>query len=64
MPKMKTHSASKKRFKKTASGKIKRAKAYKRHHAWAKSTKQGRSLRQGAYLQECDRQNIAKLLPY
>jgi large subunit ribosomal protein L35 len=64
MPKMKTHSASKKRFKKTGSGKIKRAKGYKRHHAWAKSPKQGRKLRKGAYLEECDRKGIATLLPY
>ena len=64
MPKMKTHSASKKRFKKTSSGKIKRAKGYKRHHAWAKSTKQGRQLRSAAYLASCDEKNIAKLLPY
>ena len=31
MPKLKSHSSSKKRFKLTASGKIKRAKAFKRH---------------------------------
>lgn len=31
MPKVKTNSAAKKRFKKLGNGKIKRAKAYKRH---------------------------------
>jgi len=64
MPKMKTHSSSKKRFKKNSAGKIKRAKGYKRHHAWAKSTKQGRALRMAAYLEGGDEKNIKKLLPY
>jgi len=64
MPKMKTHSASKKRFKKNAAGKIKRSKAYKRHHAWAKTHKQTRSLRSGEYLQNANKKNIEVLLPY
>jgi large subunit ribosomal protein L35 len=64
MPKMKTHSASKKRFRKSASGKIKRAKGYRRHHAWAKSSKQCRQLRQGAYFEGGDAKKIAILLPY
>ena len=36
MPKLKTHSGAKKRFKLTKSGKIKRAKAYKSHLAMEK----------------------------
>ena len=40
MPKMKTNSSAKKRFKVTGSGKIKRACAYKRHILTKKSTKQ------------------------
>ena len=64
MPKMKTHSASKKRFKKTASGKLKRTKAYRRHHAWAKSSKTDRQLRGGSYMAACDQKHIACLLPY
>ncbi len=63
MPKMKTHSASKKRFKKNSNGKIKHSKAYKRHHAWAKSTKKGRKLRKGVYLEGANQRNISKLLP-
>lgn len=63
MPKMKTHSSSKKRFKKNGAGKVKRAKGYKRHHAWAKSSKQGRNLRKGAYLEGGDEKNIKRLLP-
>ena len=64
MPKMKTHSSSKKRFKKTASGLFKRSKAYRRHHAWAKTAKQIRGLRRGAYLQSCDKSHVATLMPY
>ncbi len=64
MPKMKTHSASKKRFRKNSNGKIKRSKAYNRHHAWAKSTKQGRSLRSGAYVSAANIKSMAILLPY
>jgi len=64
MPKMKTHSASKKRFRKNSKGKIKRAKGYKRHHAWAKSNKQNRNLRGITHLEPCDEKNISKLLPY
>lgn len=64
MPKMKTHSASKKRFKKNAAGKIKRAKAFRRHHSWAKSKKQTRQLGSTAYVQDCDKKNIDILLPY
>lgn len=64
MPKMKTHSSSKKRFKKTATGQIKRAKAYRRHHAWAKSSKQVRSLRGVAYVHDSNKDKFAELLPY
>ena len=64
MPKMKTHSASKKRFKKNSNGKVKRAKGYKRHHAWAKTSKQGRNLRGTTYLEGSDEKSIKKLLPY
>jgi large subunit ribosomal protein L35 len=64
MPKMKTHSASKKRFKKNSKGKIKHSKAYKRHHAWAKGSKKGRKLRKESFLEGANHLNISKLLPY
>ncbi|MCF7800188.1 50S ribosomal protein L35 [Candidatus Babeliales bacterium] len=64
MAKMKTHSASKKRFKVTASGKIKRSKAYNRHHFWAKSPKKIRALRQADYISGADEKRIIRLLPY
>ncbi len=64
MPKMKTHSGCKKRFKKNSAGKVKRAKAYKRHHAWAKSTKQKRNIKSCTYFSAADQKNIAGLMPY
>ena len=45
MPKMKTHKASKKRFKVTASGKLKRVQAGKKHLNSPKSGKRKRHLR-------------------
>jgi large subunit ribosomal protein L35 len=47
MPKIKTHSGAKKRFKLTKSGKVKRSQAYKRHILTKKSTKLKRGLRKG-----------------
>lgn len=64
MPKMKTHSGSKKRFKITSSGKVKHAKAFRRHHAWAKNAKNTRCLRKGGYFIGADALNMARLLPY
>ncbi|MBG0764570.1 MAG: 50S ribosomal protein L35, partial [Tissierellales bacterium] len=45
MPKIKTKRSAAKRFKKTATGKIKRAKAYKGHNTGKKSPKRVRNLR-------------------
>ena len=64
MPKVKTHSSCKKRFKKTASGKLKRARAFRRHHAWAKSSKQVRDLRGITYVSESQEKKILSLMPY
>ena len=47
MPKQKTHSGAKKRFKLTKNGKVKRAHAFKSHILNKKSTKRKRRLRQG-----------------
>ena len=46
MPKMKTRSGAKKRFSKTASGKIKRGAAYRSHILTSKTTKRKRKLRE------------------
>ena len=63
MPKMKSHSGCKKRFKKNGSGRIKRAKAYRRHHAWAKSSKAVRQLRVRGEFEAADVKKIQSLLP-
>lgn len=64
MPKMKTHSAAKKRFKKTAKGKIKRSHAYKRHSMACKTSKRKRHLRHADYMAPGDAHKISRLLPY
>jgi large subunit ribosomal protein L35 len=64
MPKMKTKSSAKKRFKKTASGKIKYTQAYRRHLLTRKSRKPKRNLRRSSYISTVDHNRIAKLLPY
>ena len=61
---MKSHSATKKRFKKNGNGNIKRAKAFKRHHAWSKNKKQKNRLCGSDYLNNADAKNISKLIPY
>ena len=62
MPKMKTHSSAKKRFRKTASGLMKRASAFRRHHAWAKNAKRVRQLRGGAYVDTTQLKKLSILL--
>lgn len=64
MPKVKTNSAAKKRFKKCGNGKIKRSKAYKRHLLTKKSSKTKRNLGRIAYVSKADYRHIAPLLPY
>lgn len=54
MPKMKTHSGSKKRFRRSGTGKIMRAKACKSHILTKKSTKRKRGFRQEAELAAAD----------
>jgi large subunit ribosomal protein L35 len=64
MPKMKTHRGAAKRFKKTATGKFKRAHAFKRHILNKKSSKRKRKLRKGAYVNFTEIKALRKLLPY
>lgn len=64
MPKMKTNSAAKKRFKKIGKGKlIKRAKSMRRHILTKKSRKTKRNLRKGAYISKVDTKSMLRLLP-
>ena len=64
MGKMKTHRGSAKRFKRTASGKLKRFKAYRSHLTGKKSPKRIRQLRKAALVSESDMKRIKQLLPY
>lgn len=64
MPKMKTHKGAAKRFKRTGSGKFKRAHAYKNHILEKKSPKRKRNLRQTTLISKADQKRIAALLPY
>ncbi|MDX1917267.1 MAG: 50S ribosomal protein L35 [Rickettsiaceae bacterium] len=65
MPKMKTKSAVKKRFKITASGKLKASQAGKQHFMRRRTKSQLRNLRGTTILRECDAKNVIKFfLPY
>jgi len=64
MPKMKTHSASKKRFALTATGKVKMTHMNKRHILTKKSAKRKRQLRNTAYADKTLVDAVKKLLPY
>lgn len=62
MPKMKTHSGAKKRFRKTGSGKIMREKAGKRHLLEHKSSRLTRRLSRDQVLAPADAKRVEKLL--
>ena len=64
MPKLKTNRAAAKRFKKTATGKLKRNKAYKSHILTKKSTKRKRNLIQATITDATNVKNMKKVLPY
>jgi len=64
MPKFKTHSASKKRFKKTASGKIKMSHAWRSHRLVSKARKAKKRHRLTAYASSANEATVKKLIPY
>ena len=64
MPKIKTNRAAAKRFKTTATGKLKRNKAYKSHILTKKSTKRKTNLRQSTITDSTNVKNMKKVLPY
>ena len=64
MPKIKTRRSAAKRFKLTGSGRLKRAKAFKRHILTKMSSKRKRQLRNGALVSAADEPRIKKQLPY
>lgn len=62
MPKMKTKSSAKKRFRLTGSGKLKRKHAYKSHILTKKSTKQKRNLTYWGTVDKADEKNVKLML--
>jgi large subunit ribosomal protein L35 len=64
MPKMKSNSGAKKRFKMTGTGKIKRNKAYRRHILTKKSPKQKAGLRKTVLVDKTQEHQIRAMLPY
>ena len=64
MPKMKTNRAAAKRFKRTGTGKLKRAHAFARHHLGLKSRKRKRKLHASAIVKSTEKRQMQKLLPY
>lgn len=63
MPKMKTKSGAKKRFKLTASGKVRAGQAGKRHGMIKRTNKQIRNLRGSTILSPQDAKTVRKFLP-
>ena len=63
MPKMKTKSSAKKRFRVRPGGTVKRGQAFKRHILTKKTTKNTRNLRGSVNVHESDVASIAKMMP-
>ena len=64
MPKMKTKSGAKKRFRVRPGGTVKRGQAFKRHILTKKTTKAKRHLRGAVTLHEADVKSVRRMMPY
>ena len=64
MPKIKTHSGAKKRFKLTKTGKVKRAHAFKSHILNKKTSKRKRNLRKTVIADVTNVAAVRKMVPY
>jgi large subunit ribosomal protein L35 len=62
MPKVKTKSGAKKRFKLTGTGKIKRKHAFKSHILTKKETTQKRNLTKSGLVSKADTRNVKAML--
>lgn len=62
MPKMKTNSSAKKRFRVTASGKVKRNHAYKSHLLTRKETKRKKRLMKASLVAPSDIKRVKAML--
>jgi large subunit ribosomal protein L35 len=64
MPKLKTKRSAAKRFTKTARGKIRAQKSFRRHLLTSRTRKRKRQLRKPLILAPADQKRIERLLPY
>ena len=64
MPKLKTHKGAAKRFRTTASGKVKRGHSHARHILTKKTTKRKRGLDIDVYVSDGDQKRVEAMLPY
>ena len=64
MPKMKTNSGAKKRFRLTGSGKVRRGSAGLSHMMMGKSANRRRKLRKHNIVAKVDEERVKRLLPY
>ena len=64
MPKMKTNRGAAKRFKVSASGRIKRGQSHRRHILTKKSTKRKRQLRSPEAVNAVDSRAVIRMMPY
>ncbi len=64
MPKLKSNRGAAKRFKKTASGRYKRAQSHHNHILTKKSAKRNRHLRSSIMVDAADVSLVRRMLPY
>jgi large subunit ribosomal protein L35 len=64
MPKLKTHKGAAKRFKKTATGKVKRRHSHLRHILTSKNKKRKAKLGQSVLVSEADTPKVKRMIPY
>jgi large subunit ribosomal protein L35 len=64
MPKLKTHRGAAKRFKKTATGRVKRGHSKMRHILTSKETKTKRRLGNAAMVSDADLAKVRRMIPY
>jgi len=64
MPKLKTHRGAAKRFRLTATGKIKRGHSHARHILTKKTNKRKRYLDVDVLVSESDQKRVERMLPY
>lgn len=64
MPKLKTHKGASKRFKKTGTGKVVRARAFGRHILTSKPHKRKKKLHKTVVADAADQPVLKRMLPY